>query len=702
MPRLRALALSATLLLANACAAPAVTPPAPPPAPAPPAPPAPPPPTPPAQLTAGGMPDDTQLYLEIPGLAGILGGIQAAVGDVVAKEALASVAKELGVSEDEAQRLAGAVASIHVGGRKQDGQVRVAISIHLSDAKPVQDLVAHGALHDKGACGAGCQALATRSSPKGRVFWLAQRGLLVVGDEPMQAAVVQVSEGRTPELSKIPRTSVAAKERWMASAFVAPALLEELASHKVSFPAPLVAAWSSTKVGLHGRYEASIAAQGLQGAVPLAPPRALAIARRLPAETASYLALSTGIPGGASGARKLLAQVVALLGPKADRAVDNVEGALSMAQLRLADVLGALGDEGVIGVSVRPGVSTKKAMEKAYAVVIVQELSDQRPAEAILKAAREALRKNKKKATVRPEGSGFSATLKGAPVPFMRAKLLKGALFLGLGEKDLVDRAMLAVDRGKGTLGDSAAHANSLSALPRASALRVWVDLARAFELASVSMRAEQRAPFEALRRAQGASSQLRSAIGFTATIEDERVHLALDEVNGVGTLGALAIFGVRRYLSAAKAAEAKNTIGAIGRGAVMAYEREQLGPSNAALHKLCKSAIPVPSKVPRGTKVLPAGGQDFDTGDQERGWRCLKFTITEPIRYQYTYTVGGPYKGPKRGGPDPGPNGFEIAAEGDLDGDGVTSLFTLVGVVDPKTDMVRLSKQIWSDREDE
>src|ERR1019366_6126315 len=42
-----------------------------------------------------------------------------------------------------------------------------------------------------------------------------------------------------------------------------------------------------------------------------------------------------------------------------------------------------------------------------------------------------------------------------------------------------------------------------------------------------------------------------------------------------IGVLPALAIYGVRRYLASAKTAEAKNSIGAITRGAVAAYERE-------------------------------------------------------------------------------------------------------------------------------
>ncbi|MBL8744537.1 MAG: fimbiral protein pilA [Myxococcales bacterium] len=154
-----------------------------------------------------------------------------------------------------------------------------------------------------------------------------------------------------------------------------------------------------------------------------------------------------------------------------------------------------------------------------------------------------------------------------------------------------------------------------------------------------------------------------------------------LGAVATVAALTATSIFGVRRYLTASKTAEAKNTIGAIARGAVAGYERET-GASTT--HALCKSAQAVPTVVPSGTKYQPSAdpGKDYETGTSLSGWRCLKFTITNPHYYQYDYRTGGNYKGPKRGLPDPGPNGFEASAEGDLDGDGKTSLFTLTGRV--------------------
>ncbi|MBK6519561.1 MAG: hypothetical protein IPG04_36865 [Polyangiaceae bacterium] len=111
--------------------------------------------------------------------------------------------------------------------------------------------------------------------------------------------------------------------------------------------------------------------------------------------------------------------------------------------------------------------------------------------------------------------------------------------------------------------------------------------------------------------------------------------------------------------------------------------------------HALCGSAIAVPAKVPAAMKYQPsnADGQDFNTGDASKGWRCLKFAMVEPMYYQYEVRVGTSYKGPSRGGPDPGKNGFEISAEGDLDGDSKTSLFTLTGTLDPQLG-VRLASE--------
>ncbi|WP_437873593.1 type IV pilin protein [Sorangium sp. So ce363] len=151
-----------------------------------------------------------------------------------------------------------------------------------------------------------------------------------------------------------------------------------------------------------------------------------------------------------------------------------------------------------------------------------------------------------------------------------------------------------------------------------------------------------------------------------------------------IGVLAALAIYGVRRYLATAKTSEAKNTVGAITRGAAAAYERENAAAailgggatSTAASHELCDSAGAVPGTIPTGTKYQPnsAAGTDFNLGSAVQGWPCLKFTISQPIYYQYHYLRGANNThAALTGAPAVGAGllGFEASAIGDIDGDG-------------------------------
>lgn len=173
-----------------------------------------------------------------------------------------------------------------------------------------------------------------------------------------------------------------------------------------------------------------------------------------------------------------------------------------------------------------------------------------------------------------------------------------------------------------------------------------------------------------------------------------------------IGVLAALAIYGVRSYLAAARTSEAKGNVGAISQLAAGVFEREYgeaelLGAANGASSKpavnyLCTSANPVPATVPVGTKYQPgnAQGADFHTGTSIDGWLCLGYTMSTPIYYQYTYYKGAGYVSPGLGGPDPGADGFEAAATGDLDGDGDHSMFARSGAIVGKR--LRVATQIF------
>lgn len=161
-----------------------------------------------------------------------------------------------------------------------------------------------------------------------------------------------------------------------------------------------------------------------------------------------------------------------------------------------------------------------------------------------------------------------------------------------------------------------------------------------------------------------------------------------------LGVMASLGIYGVRRYLAAAKTAEAKNTVGAISRAAQAAYEREQMTPP---IHRLCGSAVPVPARVPAAVKYMPssAAGADFQTGSATDGWACLKFAMAMPVYYQYHYQQGSGWVAPANA---PGPNGFEAAAVGDIDGNGTTSKFARTGVV--VSGQVKLATSVYIENE--
>src|SRR6188768_2495481 len=72
---------------------------------------------------------------------------------------------------------------------------------------------------------------------------------------------------------------------------------------------------------------------------------------------------------------------------------------------------------------------------------------------------------------------------------------------------------------------------------------------------------------------------QLRKNRGFT--LVELMIVVAI-----VGILAALAIYGVRKYMTNAKTAEARNGIGQMGKDAVTAYFKEGMAPTVLALGK--------------------------------------------------------------------------------------------------------------------
>jgi type IV pilus assembly protein PilA len=155
-----------------------------------------------------------------------------------------------------------------------------------------------------------------------------------------------------------------------------------------------------------------------------------------------------------------------------------------------------------------------------------------------------------------------------------------------------------------------------------------------------------------------------------------------------IGILAVLAIYGVRKYVANSKTAEARNSLGQIGKDSTTAFERESMagtvlaaGVSTAVTRAECvKAGAPVPSAITgvQGKKYQSSqtAGADWSVDEATNaGFACLKFSMTAPQYYMYNYSSDAV------AGTNPG-TVFTATANGDLNGDTVQSTFTLVGSV--------------------
>ena len=163
-----------------------------------------------------------------------------------------------------------------------------------------------------------------------------------------------------------------------------------------------------------------------------------------------------------------------------------------------------------------------------------------------------------------------------------------------------------------------------------------------------------------------------------------------------VGVLAALAVYGVRKYLLNAKTAEARNSIGQMAKDAKTAYEREAMdttvlpvGGSAAVSNAICDSAS---ASIPAA--IGSVAGKKYQSNPTEwtvdqgaspiKGFACLKFSMSDPQYYMYSYT--------RTGG---GQGSFTVQANGDLDGNTVASTFSLTGAVDPTSKVLLVAPNI-------
>jgi len=155
-----------------------------------------------------------------------------------------------------------------------------------------------------------------------------------------------------------------------------------------------------------------------------------------------------------------------------------------------------------------------------------------------------------------------------------------------------------------------------------------------------------------------------------------------------IGILAVLAIYGVRKYIANAKTAEARNSLGQIGKDATTAFEIESMagtvipvGSFSSVTRAQCGGGTSVPGAPPAGKKyqsnAAPNVDWSFDAANN-KGFACLKFDMTAPQYYEYSYLSDGS----KSSTPPVMATVFTSTANGDLNGDGTFSTFQLIGSV--------------------
>ncbi len=395
-----------------------------------------------------------------------------------------------------------------------------------------------------------------------------------------------------------------------------------------------------------------------------------ALVARLPSGAAGVFSLSLARPEG-----KTLRDAISALGAmEGQAAIDGVADALlrSSAGMSLSDLDRALGDELAVATFVEGPPRLGLDAPGRTSLVGLLAARDEQAARSLVAAAA--------KLTAGRPGAKSSPGKLVVPLDggSLRVESARDAVAFSYGEGGGGDRRLAALGKPDKTLGADDLFVSLRRAARAESQAFYYFDYTALAALDPAIAAALQGAPTKASFLDL---TLAREEKGFAATLQIDGAAAFL------GTAAAVATLGVQRYLAAARTAEARNTVRAIARGAVGAYEREVADGGGKASHALCASAsAPVPAEVPKGKKHHPSSdaGRDFETGTTTAGWRCLKFSITEPFAYRYDYRQGSGYRGPARGGPNPGPRGFEASAEGDLDGDGKTSLFTVTGKVGP------------------
>jgi type II secretory pathway pseudopilin PulG len=137
--------------------------------------------------------------------------------------------------------------------------------------------------------------------------------------------------------------------------------------------------------------------------------------------------------------------------------------------------------------------------------------------------------------------------------------------------------------------------------------------------------------------------------------------------------LSAIGMFGLARYVKHGKTAEARESVTRLANGAADYYNRsdatQPAGAAPQAVHAM--RHFPPSSRAPVPDDPLSVRGKKYQSNAADWAgspWRELGFSIVQPQCYQYSFEASGAG----------GTARATVIAQGDLDGDGTRSKYSL------------------------
>jgi hypothetical protein len=559
--------------------------------------------------------------------------------------------------------------------------------------------------------------------------------IVVLGHELLIDDIASVLKGKHSSLEENEGYQKAKKDlpRGVAAfAFVDTQVLSQFYGDDTDYfmkkPEPIVAALSFVDAGSRFTISGGLSGKMIPPTKAYTEPVKLSLAKRLPKETVGYLAASTKLDLRGDELEEMVLDKIDEAEPRSGKRIraDIAEAERDLG-MRLTSIYDALGDEGIIAVapakSYKLDITKFPRIEQDYAVAYLQHVDDVESAKRIVRKAKETAFPQEEPGGGPPkqpyhvradEEGGFSAEPDDPTRdPYVMAKIHGQYVMAAIGRREVCERFWTAFLEGTETLGDDDGHADALGAMPRDAHAYLWVDtaqlLAAALDANPGLVTDAQHYGLEPAAVKTTGEERLTTALSLgVRTDEDEVWRLRLDALNATEQIPVAAFVEFKQSQMRSRTVQARSIVQAIAAAANGAYRSNRFDWRNytenpgSAGDRLCKTAAPVPAAVPVRTSYLPSDqpGEDWNSGDERTGWKCLKFALTAEQHFQFTYNVGGSYKGPARGGPDPGPAGFEVAAEGDQDGDGKTSLFTVTGTIDPTSGDLTLATTVFASDE--